>query len=115
MHAQGITPHLATPKNHSPLARVDRFHLTLRQMLKQWFLATGHNNWVDSLPAIEAIRFDVQTRAMHVAARVDKKHLEPGTLCGILSTGWHLPRAVPPDGRRPSTPSIAVRGLTPLL
>ena len=104
-----INHHLAAPKNHSPLARVDRFHLTLRSMLEKWFLSTGRNNWVDDLPAIidaynshthrtigkapakvskadiQSIRSDDMARAMRVASRVDKKRIKPGTLVRYIT------------------------------
>src|SRR6218665_3790001 len=100
--AEGILHRLTEPRNHAPLARVDRFHLTLRTILERWFLSTGQNNWVDSLsfiietyndrvtratglaPAettlkdIEHIRVEDKARAMRVAARVDHARLRPG-------------------------------------
>jgi hypothetical protein len=99
----GVQPHLTEPKNHAPLGRIDRFHLTLRTILERWFLHTGKNNWVDSLPEIiksynaresraigmapakttskdiERIRLEDKARAMRVAERVDKLQLLPGT------------------------------------
>ena len=97
-----IVHHLTEPKNHAPLGRIDRFHLTLRTILERWFLHTGKNNWVDSLPEIIKsynerenraigmapaetkkkdiirIQFDDRARAMRVASRVDKLNLHPG-------------------------------------
>ena len=98
-----INHYITEPKNHAPLGRIDRFHLTLRTILERWFLHTGKNNWVDSLPEIIAsynkrvnraigmapaetkkkdiirIQYDDKARAMRVASRVDKLNLVPGT------------------------------------
>ena len=84
--------------------------MTLWQMLERWFLAMGPNNWLDSLLAINAaynihehgtigkpparvtqrdiaaIRFNHRAWAMHMAARVDQKALEPGTPCDTSPT-----------------------------
>lgn len=102
VRAENIQHFLTEPRNHAPLARVDRFHLTLRSILERWFLETNKNNWVDSLPLIietynehdsratglkpakttskdiERIRLEDKARAMRVAARVDHAHLFPG-------------------------------------
>lgn len=99
----GVEPRITEPKNHAPLGRIDRFHLTLRTILERWFLHTGKNNWVDSLPKIIEsynerenraigmapaktkkkdiirIQFDDKARAMRVASRIDKLNLLPGT------------------------------------
>jgi len=98
-----IVHRMTEAKNHAPLGRIDRFHLTLRTILERWFLHTGKNNWVDSLPEIiesynkrvnraigmppadtkkndiQRIRSEDKTRAMRVASRVDKLNLVPGT------------------------------------
>ena len=102
-----IVHRITEPKNHAPLGRIDRFHLTLRTILERWFLRAGSgqhaHNWVDSLPKIieaynaresraigmapakttskdiERIRSEDIARAMRVADRVDKLKLLPGT------------------------------------
>lgn len=98
-----IVNQFTKPKNHAPLGRIDRFHLTLRTILERWFLHTGKNNWIDSLPKIietynnrenraidmapaktkykdiSRIRLEDKARAMRVAKQVDKLKLLPGT------------------------------------
>lgn len=102
MHTEGILHNLTEPRNHAPLARVDRFHLTLQTILERWFVSTGQNDLVDSvsfiietydlrvtratelatakttLKDIEHIRLEDRARAMRVAARVDRAQLLPG-------------------------------------
>ena len=103
MKATDIQHRLSGAQNHAPLGRIDRFHLTLRTIFERWFLHTGKNNWVDSLPEIiesynkrenraigmapaetkpkdiERVRLEDRARAMRVADRVDKLALTPGT------------------------------------
>ncbi|XP_072028071.1 uncharacterized protein [Amphiura filiformis] len=103
MKASNIQHQFSGAKNHAPLGRIDRFHLTLRTIFERWFLHTGKNNWVDSLPQIiesynkrvnsaigiapanttpdhiEQVRLEDKARAMRVANRVDKLNLTPGT------------------------------------
>ncbi len=103
MKTAGIQHRLSGAKNHAPLGRIDRFHLTLRTIFERWFLHTGKNNWVDSFPEIiesynkrvnraigmapadttpkhiEQVRLKDKARAMRVASRVDKLALTPGT------------------------------------
>ena len=103
MRTSGIQHQFSGAQNHAPLGRIDRFHLTLRTIFERWFLHTGKNNWVDSLPEIiksynkrvnratgmapadttpkriEQVRLEDKARAMRVANRVDKLALTPGT------------------------------------
>jgi len=106
---ENIDHRLTEPKKHAPLGRIDRFHLTLRTILERWFLHTGKNNWIDSLPdiietynnrenrAIDAapakvksedvnrVRMEDKARAMRVAERVDKLELSPGTMVRYIT------------------------------
>ena len=103
MSKNRILHQLSGAKNHAPLGRIDRFHLTLRTIFERWFIHTEKNNWVDSLPEIietynkrvnraigmapakttskdiEKVRLEDRARAMRVANRVDKLALTPGT------------------------------------
>ena len=102
MKRMKIEHHISDPKNHSPLGRIDRFHVTLRTILERWRLRNGNNNWVDrfqdiiaaynarenlatgaapseiSTEEIEANQDRERVRAMEVATRVDKGPLVPG-------------------------------------
>ena len=68
-----INHYITEPKNHAPLGRIDRFHLTLRTILERWFLHTGKNNWVDSLPEIIASYNKRVNRAIGMAPAETKK------------------------------------------
>jgi len=61
---------------HERLARLDRFHGTLRRMIGEYFAVTNSHVWVDALPALIANYNTRPNRALDAAG----KHLAPADI-----------------------------------
>ena len=81
MKTADIQHQLSGAQNHAPLGRIDRFHLTLRTIFERWFLHTGKNNWVDSLPEIIESYNKHENRSIGMApAKMRPKDIEHARL-----------------------------------
>ena len=70
-------PHEKTEAGtHERLARLDRFHSTLRRMIGEHFALTSSHVWVDALPAIIANYNTRPNRALNAVG----KHLAPADI-----------------------------------
>jgi len=61
---------------HERLARLDRFHGTLRRMIGEYFALTNSHVWIDALPALIANYNTRPSRALDAAG----KHLAPADI-----------------------------------